>query len=662
MSKRTEVYGDVESGLETPLIARELSASSTPALVVFPVLSEVDECSELLPLWLEFMKSKRSIHTLPETVSGQRFIPENEAERARVLNYALAAPDDSIFLTSVSGLLAPAPPPEDLVASQFTLKVGDETSISTLLRRIVEMDYDDELECGIPGEFSRRGGIVDIFSPAHDHPARIEFFGDTIESIRLFHSETQRTFKRIDEYEIIAKSAINESGESCFIDYFTKSHPTLIIVYPERCAEHLARFEDESTARRWETILGDDKSTIKTLLLDSAETNPLKKATPTGVVRTAHLLGDPDAEITEKDEFHSELRRQLAVGRIKQWLDTGYTILVSAPFENSKTLVREWCEENGLKKNALATTAEHIPFGLTFPTLKRVLITEKELLTASRTKTALPSPPSFEAEDDSPTIGTNTPMDAAEFADLEPGDYAVHFDHGICVYHGTCLIKDEGVECEMFKLEFADDVTAFVPLSQAHMLSKYIGSTKDLPSLTKKGGEQWLKSKVAAARDIKEMAEGLLRLQAMRLKRKGREFRGDTLWEHVFEESFPHEETPDQRTATDAVKADMASPRPMDRLICGDVGYGKTEIAMRAAFKAVMDECQVAVMVPTTILAQQHFLSFTERFAAQPVTIEMLSRFKTHAEQKKTLAKLAEGKLDIVIGTHRLAQKDVSFA
>ncbi|NOY75778.1 MAG: transcription-repair coupling factor [Kiritimatiellaeota bacterium] len=659
---RERVHADIEAGVETPVLTREISKTAKPTIIVFPLLSEADACAESLPFWMDLIDVERVVHTLPETVTGERFIPENETSRARILNHALSPTDETVFVTSVSGLLSPTPPPDNMAASRFTLETGVETPLSDIIDKLVAMDYDDELECGVPGEFSRRGGILDIFSPSSEHPARFEFFGDELESIRLFDSETQRTFKRVDEYEIIQKNTMVESDECSFIDYFAESKPNVIIISPEQCAEHLDRFENDGFMERWRKIMADD-GLEKTLLLAPAESHAHPKARAPDVARTALLLADSEGDDSrEYDEFHLKLRARLAADRIRQWLDTGYEIVVSTPFEHSETLVGEWCAENKIKPDALNTTTESIPFGLTFPSLKKVVLTEKELLSAAPTGASFVKPPKFDSElSDGETRASFAPA-AAEFADLEPGNFAVHFEYGICVYRGVEFVEDNGIVSEMFKLEFADDVTAYVPLSQAHMLSKYIGSGKGLPPLAKKSDGKWLKTKLAAAKDIKEMAEGLLRIQAMRLKRKGREFRGDPVWERMFERSFPYEETPDQIKTSEAVNKDMESKRPMDRLVCGDVGYGKTEIAMRAAFKAVTDGCQVAIMVPTTILAQQHYLSFTERFAAQPVTIEMLSRFKTPSEQKATLAKLAEGKLDIVIGTHRLAQKDVSFA
>ena len=249
-----------------------------------------------------------------------------------------------------------------------------------------------------------------------------------------------------------------------------------------------------------------------------------------------------------------------------------------------------------------------------------------------------------------------------QFSNLETGDYGVHLNHGICIYHGIVDIDQSGSNEEMFKLEFADDLIMYLPIRQANLISKYIGAKRDIPTLNKMGGKKWLNSKISAARDIKNMAIELLAVQANRMKNSGHAYSQDDLWQHIFEEAFPYSETTDQLKATAEIKEDMMKSQPMDRLLCGDVGYGKTEVAMRACFKAVMEGKQVAILVPTTILAQQHYYTFRDRFIEHPVIIDVLSRFKSKKEQRVSLDQLRNGKVDIIIGTHRLVQHDVEFA
>jgi transcription-repair coupling factor (superfamily II helicase) len=244
---------------------------------------------------------------------------------------------------------------------------------------------------------------------------------------------------------------------------------------------------------------------------------------------------------------------------------------------------------------------------------------------------------------------------------MQPGDIVVHVEHGIGRYGGISEIESGGRTQEALSVEYAGNTRLYVPVSQAHLLSRYVGIGGRAPELHSIGGARWKRERSEAERAVRDLAASLLETQALRQTRAGHAFRRDPPWFHEFESSFPFEETPDQRRAIQDVLRDMESPRPMDRLICGDVGYGKTEVALRAAFKAVLDGKQVALLVPTTVLAQQHFQTFNERMADFPVSIGLLSRFVSHADQRDTLAKLRDGRLDIVIGTHRLVQADVVF-
>ena len=651
------VLKNVEYGVELPLILKALHTLPRPVAIIFPLLSEAENAAEMLPLWADVLNLNTELTLVPETVSGQKFIPENEALRARVVHQALYD-ETSVFIGSVSGLFSSIPQPDLIKSAAFTLSVGEKISINKIITRLLEMDYDDEFEAGMPGEYSKRGGILDIFSPISDYPARIEFFGDTVESIRLYSPTGQRTFREISEYHVIPRSAISEDESGpLLINSFQKKQPTIITIFPERCREHLNRFSDNSTLQEFDKVMADQAGT-GVFFLDPAESAASTTGSDCGCRRTTELIHGNDIP-DELDSAYSEWRKQLTVERIKQWIDTGYNLTICGELKSSIDHIRLWCRENEIDTGSINIENTSIPFGIAFLKDKKVIITEKELFTSTKHHHSAPIAAIKKEKVD--ILGT-TPGETAEFSELEQNDYAVHIDHGICIYHGIVEIRQRKIIHEMFKLEFADDVILYVPLYQANLLTKYIGSKKDLPTLTKKGGKRWLSSKIEASRDIRDMAVELLNVQAMRMKHRGYAFRQDDLWQHIFEESFPFQDTPDQTKATIEIKTDMSSQRPMDRLLCGDVGYGKTEVAMRAAFKAVMDGKQVAVMVPTTILAQQHYYTFRDRFIEHPVLIDMLSRFRTAAEQRATLQKLKEGKIDIIIGTHRLVQKDVKFA
>ncbi len=653
----SHVVKNVEHGIELPLILKVLERLPRPVVVLFPRLSEAEKAADQLPAWAELLDIKTELTVVPEVVSGQRFIPESEAQRARVVHMVLND-DSSVFLGSVSGLFSSIPQPDHIASASFILAVGEKISINQLIARLLELDYDDEYEAGIPGEYSKRGGIVDIFSPISDYPARIEFFGDTIESIRLYSPEGQRTFREISKYHIIPRSSMGEESDGpLLINSFQKKSPTVITIFPERCREHLERFGDEATLQEFDRII-EEQSESGIVFLDPSESDEFQNGIDCECRRTTELIHGNEIP-DEQDSVYSEWRRQLTVERIKQWIDTGYSLTICGDLKSSSEHICLWCKENGIDSGLVNISNTPIPFGITLLRDKIVILTEKELFTSTKHHHSVTAPVVQRSKTD---ILEAPPGEQSEFSALEQGDYAVHLDHGICLYHGITEIRQRKIIHEMFKLEFAEDVIVYVPLYQANLLSKYIGSKKDLPTLNRKGGKRWLSSKIEASRDIRDMAVELLNVQAMRMKHRGYAFQQDDLWQHIFEDSFPFQDTPDQTKSTTEIKADMSSKRPMDRLLCGDVGYGKTEVAMRAAFKAVMDGKQVAVMVPTTILAQQHLYTFLDRFIEHPVIIDVLSRFRTAAEQRKSLEALKEGKIDIIIGTHRLVQKDVKFA
>lgn len=650
---------NVDGGVEIPEALRALSCLSRPSIIVFPMLSAAESALEIIPHWLEITGGDYDLVPLPEIMAGERFIPESEAERARAVHRAIVD-EKSVFIASVSGVFSPVPDPEEVAASCLTLAPGETVNFSELLSTLIDMDYDDEYEARMPGEFSRRGGIVDIFSPAYDYPARIEFFGDTIESVRLFSAESQRTFQGIAEYMVIPRRTIGEIlKESTFLDCFKKTRPSLVIIFPEKCREHLEMFNDVESLAAWDRFLEADDFE-KILILDPADLTkfPNMKIIDCGIRRSFDLIHGENLP-DEVDSMYSEWHRQLTAERIKQWLFSGYRIVITGHLESSSDHINKWCKDNDIDPLAITVDEKFFPFGITIPEKKLAVITEKELFSSTRHHTlpVVSITSKITPEDISATGVTDS-----ESLQLDSGEYAVHLNHGICLYRGIEEVKDKGRSHEMFKLEFADELILYVPVRQAHLLSRYVGSKRDVPQLNKLGGKKWSGAKLSAARDIRHMAAELLGIQALRMQNRGHAFPQDDLWQHVFEEAFPFPETPDQLKASAEIKNDMTQPRPMDRLLCGDVGYGKTEVAMRAAFKSVMEGRQVAILVPTTILAQQHYYTFRDRFVEHPVIIEMLSRFRSNKEQKEALTLLRAGKIDIIIGTHRLVQKDVKFA
>jgi transcription-repair coupling factor (superfamily II helicase) len=651
-------YRDLEPEAVLPVLWRGIRALPGPLVAVFPLLSQAEEAAEGLPRWAEAAgQSLEAPMLVPETVSGRKFLPGQEAARARVL-FAARRGGHPLFVASAAGLLSPVPRPGDMARAAFTLARGDRLAPEELLRRLLALDYDDEYEISVPGEFARRGGIIDVFSPAHDLPVRLDYFGDTIESLRLFSPSSQRSLRDIAEYTVIPRGAMDEtlSPDTDFLDCLPGRQATLILVFPGACREHLLRFEGEDMPAKWDRLLREADPRRLLRLLDPVESAACPDGEAAGCHAVATLLGKALPE--ELDAGYGTWLRQLTARQLRQWLDTGYQAVLAGRSESACTHLAQWLREEGLPTDRIAVEVAPLPRGVVLPAAQLAILTEREIFAATPHHLHLPLRAAPQA------VPAETPDGRGHaFPDLAEGDHAVHLLHGIAIYRGLHEITGEdGTVQEMLKLEFADDIALYVPVWQADVVSRYVGAGKALPKLSKVGGRTWARTRTAAARALRDLAMELLRFQAMRAQHRGMPFPPDDLEQPRFEAAFPFPETADQRRATDEVKADMILPRPMDRLLCGDVGYGKTEIAMRAAFKAVAAGRQVAMLVPTTILAQQHCYSFRERFAEHPVLIDMLSRFRSPAEQRDILQAIREKRLDIVIGTHRLLQGDVRFA
>jgi transcription-repair coupling factor (superfamily II helicase) len=646
------IFLNVDTETIFPVILRSIMNTGRPTIIITPSLAIAENISAGLPLWGELSGKTISPVLIPETEEGSRFIPENEFQRMKAL-YLAASGQADYFVTSATSFTSSVPPADSFLGSTLKIRTGENISLKLLLENLVKMDYDDEIEVNVPGEFSRRGGIIDIFSPGSESPARIEFWGDEITSIRLFSAETQLSLRSVPEYTVIPRNAfVFEKTGFNMSDYFKGRNPTFIIVHPEECLSHIERFGSETSTSIWEeTVGGADKPGI-VRLLDAVESSKSTEGIDCGCI-------PPNLEIRktvsgETDAAYSNIMRKLTVGQVESWLGGGFEVVLLGTGAHTTERILSWCSENGINPGNVEIDSSFISAGFVLNDRKLAVLTEKELFFIPHART-----PSYTyAKKIKESLRSN---EIANFADMEEGDHVVHMGYGIGIFRGIKTIDEKGISQEMFQIEFADNVFVYVPLWHADMVSRYTGSKKMVPVLSKVGGRKWAKAKLDAVRSVRGLAVGMLRIQAMRSHNPGFPFPEDGQEQQTFEELFRFPETPDQRKATDEIKKDMCSPVPMDRLLCGDVGYGKTEVAIRAAFKAVMAGKQVAILVPTTVLAQQHLYTFSERFAEYPIIIRMLSRFKTHGEQKTILQELSEGKVDIIIGTHRIIQRDVTF-
>ena len=650
--------GGVDPGSVALPLLRAASAGDSPLIAALPELNLVDRVvAEIEALTRELEIDLRML-VIPESGRGKLLFPGGESRRARALNSALNGQFD-LVIGSIHALLAPAPPPEETRDAQLVLVPGMEIPIGDLVEKLVRLDYDDEYEVSVAGEFARRGGIVDIFSPAHDAPCRIEFFGDEIDSMRTFSPETQRSTGSVSEYRVIGRAGITAGGaaDADLFCYFAHRNWRLLTVYPESCLERLEKYSSAEMCRRWESLWEEKEAAQEAIAFYDAASEAYHPEAEAADVFPA--AGEIAGEIGESAKAGAEeLRRQMLLGNLRRAADSGMHVVALAPHLENLPALEAWCSRNELAVCHPSFDVAGIGAGFSLPAERLLLITEKELITAGFSREGRTA----EGEVPAPVRADPAAVPVPEFslADLDEGDYAVHLDHGIGIFRGFRTLTSRGVSREVLVIEYADNQILYVPLLQAHKVSRYLGSPGKV-TLHRLGGVRWSRDKESARRSVRSYAADMLRLQAMRQAAPGIVFPPDTAETRAFLRAFPFNDTPDQRRSTAEIRADMESPRPMDRLLCGDVGYGKTEIAMRAAFKAVSAGYQVAILAPTTVLAQQHYYSFRERFAAYPYTIDVLSRFRTAAEQNEIIRRLGNGGIDIIIGTLRLCNPELKF-
>jgi transcription-repair coupling factor (superfamily II helicase) len=651
------VVSEAQDEAVAMLLLREWVVGS-PLAIMVPDAAFAETVRAELFMWKQLLKQTDGVTLcLPPPVSEGFYLASNEAERSHVLHLVTSGRFD-IVCGGADAFFAPAPQPEVMAERELLLNLQSPITFTELINTLVEMDYDDELEVTVSGEFSRRGGIIDLFSPAHNAPVRIEFWGDQIESIREFSPKTQRSTQTVTEYRIISRSTIVEDDAMAgdFITYMEQAKARLIIVFPERCLERIKQSGHEEYYEKFnELCTGQRGVEVGQILAPTEKTTAKQPTVASCFPAMTHLKHNLPAEMADGG---MELLRQFAAEQINQWLDTGYDVVLQAREEKSLHHIAEWCDEQSIdiKHHKITVDVADLPCGIIFPTLKLVMLTEKELFTGGIFK----QPVSRIIAQENTVYSPDQETEA--IAELDDGDYAVHMMHGIGIYRGLKELERRGEVREVIEMEYRDGAVLYVPVWQAGLVSRYVGAKKTGVVLHKIGGKRWFNTKVSAARSIRDFAIDMLKTQAMRISVDGITYSEDSLEQRIFEDAFPYNDTPDQIKVSREIKEDMIKLKPMDRLLCGDVGYGKTEVAIRAAFKAVMAGHQVALLVPTTILAQQHYYSFCERFAEYPIIIEMLSRFRSPAEQKLIVAKLRQGAVDIIIGTHRLLQKDIAFA
>jgi transcription-repair coupling factor (superfamily II helicase) len=576
-----------------------------------------------------------------------------------------------------------------------TLTKDAEVPLEEFIAHLAGVGYTRTEMVELPGQFAMRGGIVDVFSAEAPRPVRIELLGDTVESVREFDPRTQRSIAPVQRTTLLPLTEWNlatlvgatqslapsweatsffgpseQSGQSSLFELAESSlKPVVFLDEPQNLRDAAERHLTHAT-EIYERHGSATAPSATHFFLDEQEfLNALAKTSQACLQQLAVNIGSaPQFELSSRpsSRFHGDV--VACMSAVKSQLTSGGKVFLTAAstgeLERLADISREYDVPYvlGESENAAAGfTAEgaletagllliRAPFaeGATFPEAKLTIFGHADLFDVAPTV-------------ERPSHKIRTSGFFTDFAELKPGDFIVHVDHGIGQFEGLRQIESDGHRGEFMLLRYADDARLYVPLERMDLVQSYRVVEGSHPTLDKLGGTGWNTRKTRVRKSLEDMADQLLTLYAARKTAQGFAFSADGNFQREFEDAFEFEETADQITAIADIKRDMERPTPMDRLLCGDVGYGKTEVAMRAAFKAVSDSKQAAVLAPTTILAFQHFETFKQRFAAFPVRIEMLSRFRSPAEQKKILADLEAGKVDIVIGTHRLLSKDVKF-
>jgi transcription-repair coupling factor (superfamily II helicase) len=644
-------------------------------------------------------------------------------ERMRFL-YSLISGTSGIYVVPVRSLMQKLPPWGLFVDSIKTITPATQTDPDSLVAALVATGYESASLVTRVGELSRRGGIIDFFSPLHENPVRVEFFGDTIESMREFDPETQRSLAEIkeavvlpvreliinekgierlekrsaittDEHGLTTQDIINQIHEGIlppggeFLAPFFYEMESLFRYLPENSLFALIEPDDLNKeikeqglkieeGRREEIEEGRTLPETAELYLDQKNITMGLSNFPTlsiGLLGTGtaghrmdtksaawlgvRLTKPIDREQHEKEREPVEGTMAGLVEKLKRLREFNQVAIVCGTDESAARLKKLFMEY-GLgvaigtqitgqqaRPRPVTVTIGRLSEGFSWQEIGLAFITEEEIFGRKVHRPAVKKPRI------APFLST--------FKELKPGDFVVHTDYGVGEYQGLTHISIDEFETDFLTLRYEPDAKLYVPLYSLDKVQKYIGVEGSAPKLDRLGAPSWAKTKEKVKKDILEMAQELVAIYAAREAMQRTSFSAPDSLYREFEAAFPYEETPDQQKAIEDVLDDMQRPRPMDRLVCGDVGYGKTEVALRAAFKAVEDGFQVAVLVPTTLLADQHNRTFSERLAPFSIRVDMLSRFRTRAEQRETLRGLKSGTVDIVIGTHRLLQKDIAF-
>lgn len=629
-------------GSFAPLLALHIHEQlKKPILYISPHLDDADNIVDDLIAF-----GGKNVETLPGW-AGEELIDatdEISSTRARLVLKLFDRKSSGIISASIQSLMQPVPRPQKLFEKGLLLQTGKTIEMEKAAAWLTDNGFENVAQIDLPGQFAKRGGIIDIFAPVttqsnQPQAVRVEFFGDCIESIRTIDLDTQRSAGHIESITIASAVLNDDDNETLFLNIIDPD--TIIFIEEPTEVQEVAdvfvhRVEKPEKLYNWNEI-------YKVL-------SPFKK------IFISRFTADTDSiELRIKSTQQFEYKKgpvwsghRTILQQLTQLAQTGWDVYMYCENAAEVKRIQEILAEDGIA----STENFHLPVGFIhkgfiIENIKIILVTHHELFGQSIVRRTIRP------------IGTTVSVDS--FAELNKGDYVVHINYGIGKFRGIETIEKEGRKYEFLTLQYADKAIIHVPAQNIGLVQKYIGTSAVRPRLNKIGTKKWERQKKKVAAATADFAAELLEMQAKRQSIKGIAYGADSNWQREFEQSFLYQETPDQITAVEQIKTDMQKPLPMDRLLCGDVGYGKTELAMRAAFKAVEGGKQVAVLVPTTVLCIQHERTFTQRFADFPIVVESINRFKTKMQAADILKRTKQGRVDILIGTHRLLSGDVGF-
>ena len=587
------------------------------------------------------------------------------SQRMEVIQ-AVAAGEKATVITSFDAFMDTLLPKDVIV--EKTVRIANDSTfhLEEMQSRLVALGYDREVQIEAPGQFAVRGGILDVYPLTEELPIRIELWGDEVDSIRTFDVETQRSIENLEEVSICPAVEFPQEGEKgvSFLDYFPMEETILFLDEPVRLIEKGQGVEEEFLeAQKKRVESGYEVTDAEVQLYHTEEI--LKKMNAYSSVgffaldmkcRGLETKASFSLQTKSVNPYNSSF--DMLTQDLKRLKRNGYrVVLLSGSRTRAKRLAEDLRDYNlssyysdeldrEVAPGEIMTAYGHVAYGYEYPMLKFTVISETDIFGKTKKKKKRK---------------TYEGRKIQSFAELKVGDYVVHENHGLGIYQGIEKIEVDKISKDYMKISYAQGGNLYIPATQLDLIQKYASADAKKPKLNRLGTQEWTKTKTRVRGAVREIAKDLVRLYAARQEQEGYVYGEDTVWQREFEEMFPFEETEDQLLAIEAVKRDMMSHKIMDRLICGDVGYGKTEIAIRAAFKAVQEDKQVVYLVPTTILAQQHYNTFAQRMKDFPVRVDLMCRFRTPAQQKKTIEDTKKGLVDIVIGTHRVLSDDLKF-